>query len=267
MSTVDQLITFIVAGFQEHPAVESIALGGSRATGSNDTDSDIDLYVFTNGNVPLAFREELVRRRGATRADIGLEFWDSGDEWLDRETATEVDVIFWHTEWIERQLQATVDECRASVGYSTCHWHTIKNLRIDFDRNGWLTELKRTYNRHYPERLKAAIIDKNYPLIRDVIPSFLGQIEKALRREDPVSINHRVAALLASYFDIVFAWNETPHPGEKRQLEFAVRNCRLLPDRMTETVTKIISSSGSHPRQLPEAINQLADNLDRMLKR
>ncbi len=66
MSTVDQLITFIVAGFQEHPAVESIALGGSRATGSNDTDSDIDLYVFTNGNVPLAWSSGIPVMNGST---------------------------------------------------------------------------------------------------------------------------------------------------------------------------------------------------------
>ncbi|MBQ2000925.1 MAG: nucleotidyltransferase domain-containing protein, partial [Clostridia bacterium] len=40
------------------PQVEAIALGGSRATGRNDTKSDYDVYVYITDNI-----DENTRRR------------------------------------------------------------------------------------------------------------------------------------------------------------------------------------------------------------
>ena len=53
------------------------------------------------------------------------------------------------------------------------------------------------------------------------------QIEKALKRQDLLSINHRSSEFFASYFDLLFALNEQTHPGEKRMLAYAKTNCPL----------------------------------------
>ena len=55
-----------------------------------------------------------------------------------------------------------------------------------------------------------------------------------MARGDLVSLNYRVAALLASTFDILFALNRLPHPGEKRLLAFATQHCPLRPAGMAE---------------------------------
>ena len=59
--------------------------------------------------------------------------------------------------------------------------------------------------------------------------SYYEQIEKAVKREDEISVNHRISAFMASYFDVIFAKNELLHPGEKRLVQFALKNCNILP--------------------------------------
>lgn len=207
--------------FSAFPNVEAIALAGSGASVAIDRDSDIDLYVYITSGIPLSDRVAIVEQLGTTRADLNLQFWDLGYEWYAAETGIEVDVIYWHTSWIEDQLDRVLVEHQASTGYSTCFWHTVRNSLILYDKSEWLRKLKEKSAVPFPDALRRAIIAKNHPILRRVIPSYLHQIEKAIGRNDLVSVNHRVAALLASYFDVLFALNRLPNPGEKRLLKTA----------------------------------------------
>lgn len=92
----------------------------------------------------------------------------------------------------------------------------------------------------FPEPLRRAIIAKNHPVLRQVIPSYRHQIAKAIRWQDLVSLNHRVAALLTSYFKGLFALNRLPHPGEKWLLKLAVERCAKLPPRMVAQVEGLL---------------------------
>lgn len=107
-------------------------------------------------------------------------------------------------------------------------------------------------------------MEKNHPVLRTNMSSYVHQIELALQRRDTVSVNHRVTALLASYFDIVFAVNEQPHPGEKRVLQFARALCPKLPTDMEARVEALLSA-------LPDGdivgrANTMLDGLDDLLK-
>jgi predicted nucleotidyltransferase len=251
--------------FSAFPNVEAIALAGSRAAGAVDQDSDIDLYVYTTSVIPLNDRVAIVEKLGATRADLNLQFWDLGDEWYDKETGIEVDVIYWDTSWIEGQLDRVLVEHQASTGYSTCFWHTIRNSLILYDRSDWLHGLKEKSAVPFPEPLRRAIIAQNHPVLRRVIPSYLHQIEKAMRRNDLVSINHRVAALLASYFDVLFALNHVPNPGEKRLLKTASERCARVPGEMVNQVEGVLGAACSPDPSLIARIDELVNGLDQLL--
>lgn len=250
--------------FSYIPEVIAVALGGSSIGIASDQESDIDLYIFTNAPVPLETRRAIAQNHNATRTDLDLKFWDPGDEWFDGGTGIEVDIMYWDPRWIEDQINLCLDQHKASLGYSTCTWHTIKHARVLKDRRGWLRALKEVCNQPYPEPLRQAIIRNNYPVLRDVIPAYLHQIEKAVRRKDLVSINHRVAAFLASYFDIIFAFNRVTHPGEKRLLQITPELCSRIPKGMIQQVESILRASSSPEFALIDMINDLIDALDNL---
>jgi hypothetical protein len=251
--------------FSAFPNVEAIALGGSQTSGAVDPNSDIDLYVYTTAEIPLSDRLAIIEESGATHADLNMRFWDLGDEWYDAETGVEVDIIYWDTSWIEGQLDQVLVHHQASTGYTTCFWNTIRNSLILHDRRGWLHALKEKSEQAFPEELRRAIIAKNHPILRRVIPAYLHQIEKALQRADLVSINHRVAALLASYFDVLFALNRVLNPGEKRVLERAAERCAKIPEDMPNQAEDVLRAACAADATLITKVNTLVDGLDRLL--
>jgi len=71
--------------------------------------------------------------------------------------------------------------------------------------------------------------------------------------------------LLTSYFDILFAINYQPHPGEKRLVEFAVNHCKLLPQNIETDITSILQLTKADIPNLPMRISHLLDQLDQLL--
>jgi len=260
-----KLLDQLVGYFSACPQVSAIGVGGSRAAGVTDAASDIDLYLFLNAPLPVEVRRAFLEQRPASQADMGLTFWDEGDEWYDAATGIEVDLVLWPVEWIDDQVRAVRDRHQASTGYTTCFWHTIRNIHILHDPSGWLTGFQAYARQPYPEPLATAIIQKNLPLIRGVIPAYLHQIEKAVPRGDMVSVNHRLAALLASYFDILFAVNRVTHPGEKKLVEQARRMCVCLPDNFEGDVEAVLAATSPPAEGVVTALNRMADHLDEWL--
>jgi len=77
----------------------------------------------------------------------------------------------------------------------------------------------------------------------------------ALNRGDAVSVQHRVTALLASFFDVWFALERQPHPGEKRLLSH-------LPEPWASCARSLIETQ---PERLLTQIDSLLDELDARL--
>lgn len=159
-----------------------------------------------------------------------------------------------------------IDKHLASLGYSTCFWHTMRHSIPLFDRQGWFAALKNRCQVDYPEALRRNIIAHNHPVLRSIIPSYASQIEKAVKRHDLVSINHRLAALFASYFDILFALNRQLHPGEKRLLTHALSSLSKLPEEMEVDITAVLKAAAVNIAALPDGVYRLLDRLDQALQ-
>jgi predicted nucleotidyltransferase len=257
------LAAWVAARLAEHPVVEAVALGGSAAGGWPDARSDVDLYVYADPAPPLDVRVVIAAERSA-RAEIGNDAFEPGDEWVDAETGICVDVMYRSPAWVEGRLDAVLVEHRASVGYSTCSWSNVRGSAPLFDRSGWFGQLQGRARASYPEELRRDVVRRNHPLLRTALSSFLHQIELALRRDDRVAIQHRTTALLASYFDVLFAVNRVPHPGEKRLLRLAEELCPRRPVGMADDVRAVLDGSGGV--DVVPSIHRLLDRLDELLR-
>lgn len=170
--------------------------------------------------------------------------------------------MYWDRQWFEQQIRDVIERHRPSLGYSTSFWFTLRHSLHLFDRDGWFAGMQALASSPYPEELRRAIVAWNHPLLRTTRSSYRHQIELAIQRDDPVSVQHRVTALLASVFDIVFALNRTLHPGEKRLLDH-VAQLERTPEGYDHHVRSLIQATAdlAHSDVL-SAIDELSNQID-----
>jgi hypothetical protein len=247
-----------VAALAGLPAVGAVLLAGSRAAGTADAESDVDVYVYAD--TPL---DAQARRRALApwcgEMEWDNRFWEPEDDGRLRD-GTAVEFIHRTFAGLEEAVSAVVERGQASVGYSTCVWANLLDSRILFDRDGRAAALQDRFRVPYPAALQAAVIAKNLPLLAGCGAAYLHQIEKALQRDDVVSVHHRLSALLASYCDILFAANARPHPGEKRLLVH-LSALPELPASACADIRMLLAFSVLGPAGLPALIRRLDSRL------
>lgn len=256
----DNLHTLITS-LSQLPQVEAVALGGSHTVNMHDALSDYDLYVYTSAEIPIKIREKITEE-SCDYIELNNQFWETEDDGI-LKNGTEIDIIYRSLAWLDQQLSHIVFNHQASVGYSSCFWFNLLNSHITFDREQQLNKLKSKYSIPYPEALAKNIVAKNAPLLSSSIACYPKQIEKAIKRNDRISVNHRVAAYLASYFDVLFAINKLPHPGEKRMLTYSQARCSLLPEGMSEDINAILDLAANNDLNL---ISLLKENSEKLLQ-
>lgn len=243
--------------------IEAIALGGSKATHSDDTLSDYDFYVYWSSPIPDADREALIGDL-YSYIEIGNDFWETEDDGylLD---GTEVELIYREIGQLRNHLESTLNQNKANIGYTTCFWFNLLNSSIIYDPTKKLTKLKQEYSLSYPKKLKEAIIEKNLPLLLNTFPAFPKQIEKALKRDDAFSVQHRITAYFESYFDVLYAVNELPMPGEKKLISHALRHCNKLPKDFQRSLNNILNHGSKLDTNILQEIKEASDNLNQLV--
>jgi hypothetical protein len=166
---------------------------------------------------------------------------------------TKLEIMYRTCAWTEGDLTARLDRYEASLGYTTALCYSMKRSRALWDRSGWFANTQRRLLQGYPEGLARAIVQKNLPVLGAIISSYEEQIRAAFLRQDVVSLNHRVAAWLSSYIDILFAAIRQFHPGEKRLLAY-VEELSSAPESVVEELRTICSGAGSLERCIEDQL-------------
>ncbi|MDE5717025.1 MAG: DUF4037 domain-containing protein [Lachnospiraceae bacterium] len=231
--------------YARFPQVRAMAIGGSRAVKRNDEFSDYDVYVYSTEPVSTE------QRRSVLEKYCGSMVLDNHDREHEdvciMEDGTELNIIYRNLDEFLSGIERVVEHYEVLDSCTTCMWHSLLTGRIAYDKGGFLGAAKEKYQVPYPQELKNNIISYHMNLIKYGIPSYIVQIDKAMKRGDMVNINQRVNLFLASYFDILFALNEKPHPGEKRLVKISMEECGILPARFELNIRLLLNSMFKDP--------------------
>ncbi len=231
-----EILELMVEDYKIMQEVEAIVLGGSSTANTSDNHSDFDIYIYYKGHEPNVEKRRTIAEKYSDNPEIDNHYFETGDVYVLKETGKPIDIMYRSIEGIEANIKWVWEECNACLGYTTCFVDNVNKSEILFDRNGWFKSLQDRTKISYPEKLAENIIKKNFAYLKDAMFSYYDQLKSAVLRGDYVSINHRSAAFIASCFDIVFAMNKILNPGEKKLVEFAVKNCRILPENFEEYI-------------------------------
>ena len=243
---MDNTFDNIIEEFKNFSQVSAISIGGAEKANTADNKSDIDLEIFVDRGIPVEKRLEIIKKY-SSKYEAGCEYFGSGDEFFVDKLNLPVDILYADVNWIENTVKNVWEEYTPSNGYTTCFLFTIKYGESLYDKNNWLSDLKKRLDTPYPKQLKQNIIKRNMMLLKDKpFFSYYEQIEKALYREDFNSVNHRISAFMASYFDIIFANNELLHPGEKKLVKYALEHCKILPENFTENIKELLTQPNKY---------------------
>lgn len=245
------------------PEVEAIALGGSRAGGRYDEASDYDLYIYCTQLPPEAERRQILEETCGT-LEIGNSFWELEDDCVLKD-GIPMDILYRNLDGFLQDVASVVEKGNAHNGYTTCMWHNLLHSKILFDRNGRLAQAQQRFTVPYPEKLRQNIIQNNLRLLTGNLPSYDAQIQKAIHRGDLVSVNHRTAAFLESYFDILFALNRMTHPGEKRMVAYLAAKAEILPADFEFLLHRLFAELFTRPENVPAILAQMTHNLKEVL--
>lgn len=265
MKEVNKVLDKLIEEFKMIDEVSAIAFAGSNTSNRGDVLSDIDIDIFTNKEISVEKREEIISKYSKDR-EVGKDHWGQGDEFLLDNFDKIIDIAYFDINWIEETLDNILVKHKAQIGYSTCFWHNIKNLNVIFDKEGNLEKLKEKSKVSYPKELKENIIKTNMNILKGDFSSFYVQIEKAMKREDINSINNRLAGFMASYFDILFAINEIPNPGEKRLVSIIKDNAKFIPNNFEEDINEAFKLGGECNFELVDVLDSLIKNLNEIIK-
>lgn len=240
-------------------AVEALALGGSRAGDTFDESSDYDVYLYCTAPIPVETRRTILSQY-CDVMELGNHFWEYEDN-CRLNWGIDIDILYRDLDGFTAGLAETVEQFRPQNGYTTCMWHNLLTCKVIYDRDGRLARVRERFQVPYPPQLRKNILDHSWKLLHAALPAYDAQLAKALQRRDLVSVNHRTAAFLESYFDYLFALNGKTHPGEKRLISLCRQTCERLPAHFEEHLSQLFSSLYANPVQAGAVLREMLAEL------
>lgn len=268
MDSVAELAGRVAERLAEIEGVEAVVLGGSRARGEQNPDSDVDIGIYYRPERP--FPVDALRRLARELDDRHLPDlvtgpgewgpWINGGGWL-RIEGHPVD-------WLYRDLRRvtrTIEECQ--TGYPTCHYQPghphgfhshiyageVHHCEVLYDPEGGLADLK------------ALTTVYSLPLKRALVGRFLWEAgfaldtsRKSAERGETFYVSGCLFRCAACLVQVLFALNERYFVNEKGSVR-AVDSFAVRPDGFVETVSSVLAQPGDGSPRLTASVERLRE--------
>ena len=243
-SVVDELIPLLA---QLCLSEYGIAVGGAHAKGTDDNESDLDLYVFTSNAHKNVERSRLATLFSSDISD--LISWGPDDPFVQGGTdfyykGHKVECWLRNRELIDR----TIADCRDGIVtrefvtwtttgfYNHCALSDIKVMLPVADPAGilarWQGEIA-----VYPPKLQAAIIRTHLAASR--FWPHNSHYTSAVERQDVIYTTGIVQQVVHNLIQVLFAVNQTYFPGDKK-LASAIDHLARTPEHCVARICRLL---------------------------
>lgn len=241
---VDQLIPL----FRQFATSEyGIAVGGAHAKGVDDTESDLDIYLFADSVLTNDERTRLTSGFSPDISDIvtwGVEtpFEQGGSDFYYKTTKLEC--------WLRNSefINSTISDCKAGiVKQELVRWTTtgffnhccLSDLQhmIPVDDPYCLLSRWQHEIAEYPVKMQAAIIGKHLAGARFWPHNF--HYTSAIERQDIIYTTGIVQQVVHNLIQVLFAVNKTYFPGDKK-LANALNHLDKMPYCFVEQIQLLL---------------------------
>jgi hypothetical protein len=243
--------------------IQALVLGGSRTTERADDKSDYDFYVYSENGIDQNIRYKILSKY-CKYFEIGNNYWELEDNGQ-LNCGIDFDIIYRNSQQFVTTVADVVENYNAYNEFTTCLWGNILNSKIIFDKDDTFKKIKERFSIPYPQKLKENIIKRNMALLSDSLISYDKKIMSSIYRKDLINLNNRISAFLASYFDVIFAINELPNPGEKRLMEICLNKCKVLPNGFEKNINGLIQNMDKNESKILEIVNDIIYELKKVL--
>lgn len=245
-----------------------IVLGGSRASGTANGNSDIDIGIYYDKDVDynqlnlIAKKLDDNNRENLICHEGEWGEWGNFGGWLQID-GYQVDLIFRDIKRVENVIRKT-DRGEIKLYYHMGHPHSY----IDLMYRGELAESKILYSREkYFENLKEQAQIYNENLQKEIIRYFSFDIEfstmlieKLRNKKDTYYLMGNIFRIFSSMNQIIFALNKKWCLNEKKAV-LRIENFLIKPQDYSKKIDKIVKNLVDNPVIVLEDIKKLYDEI------
>ncbi len=219
--TTEEILDILVSRVSGLLSVQSIGLSGSKSPLPKKGEADIDLFIYCDEIPSLDTRQAVLDELNGMIEECKINVFQGG-RWGSGDFASLNGVETWLMYFTVEETLADVESILSgkqpdkldNYYYPVGRLAMLKNMTALFDKNGFLSGLKRRLT-SYPKELRETLTAYHIKKLHDT-----EDLCRAVMRRDALFYHFALDIALDHFLQALFAMNSTYFPSRKRTNEY-----------------------------------------------